>query len=342
MSDRIGIAAFSFAHVHAKGYADVVQAVPDVDLVAIWDEEPGRGREEAERRGVPFYESLDEVLGLDTVQGIVCNAKTSWHERVLTAAAKAGKHIFTEKALTIDLAGARRTAEAIRTSGVKFMISLPQRSRPEVLFAKKCIDEGLLGDITEFRMRLAHNAALDGWFNPGDGHSGSAWFGDEKEAGGGALFDLGCHSVDLARWLLGEPARVTALNNNFSGRYPIDDNMAAVVEFRSKALAMLDVSWVHRSGPNSIEVYGTEGYLTIGMSPTPAVWMQSTRVADGGVGGHRLVQGFPPANPAPITQWMKALSEGSSMLITLEDAVNLQEMMEGIYASARSGSTYTF
>ncbi len=99
MSDRIGIAALSFAHVHAKGYADVVQASPDVDLVAIWDEEPGRGREEARLRGVHFYESLVDVLELDTVQGVVCNAKTSWHERVLTAVAKAGRHIFTEKAL---------------------------------------------------------------------------------------------------------------------------------------------------------------------------------------------------------------------------------------------------
>ncbi len=222
------------------------------------------------------------------------------------------------------------------------MISLPQRSRPEVLFAKKCIEEGLLGGHNG--VPDAPRATMPRWTDGStrDGHSGSAWFGDEKEAGGGALFDLGCHSADLARWLLGEPARVAALNNNFSGRYPIDDNMAAVVEFRSKALAMLDVSWVHRSGPNSIEIYGTEGYLTIGMSPAPAVWMQSTCVDDGGIGGHRLVQGFPPANPAPITQWMKALSEGSPMLITLDDAVNLQEMMEGIYASARSGSTYTF
>lgn len=342
MADKVGIAALSFGHVHARGYADQIQAHPKAEVVAIWDEEPERGRQEAAERNIPFYESLDEVLALPNVQGVSCNAKTNWHERVLTAAARAGKHIFTEKALTIDTEEADRLVPVIRGAGVKFMISLPHRSRPDVLFAKEQVEKGLLGDITMMRIRLAHQAALDGWFNPGENHSGSAWFGDEEAAGGGALFDLGCHSVDLIRWFLGEPARVTALNNNFSGRYPIDDNMAAVVEFRNRAIAMIDVSWVQRGGPNSIELYGTKGYLTIGMSPGPNIWMYSQQLEADGVPGLVAPTLLPSPTPLPINQWLNALAGEDDMRITLDDAYRLTELMTAIYDSARSGKTYEF
>jgi predicted dehydrogenase len=207
-TEKIGLAKLSFAHVHAGDYARQIDASPDAELVAVWDEEPARGRREAEKRGVPFFERLEDLLAEERVRGVVVDTPTALHPRVLIAAANAGKHIFTEKALTITTADADEVAAAVRRAGVKFMISLPSRVRPEILFAKRVVDDGLLGAVTTMRARIAHSAALDRWFGRGEDHGGSAWFGDEAAAGGGAFFDLGCHRVDVMRWLLGEPASV--------------------------------------------------------------------------------------------------------------------------------------
>ena len=341
MSDKIGIAKLSFAHVHAQGYVRQVKESPDAELVAVWDEDPARGKAEAEKLGTPFYAELDDLLADPRVQAVVCDAPTNLHARVLIASAEAGKHIFTEKALTITTKEADAVVAAVKKAGVRFMISLPSRVSPELLFAKQAIADGLLGEVTEMRARVAHMAALDKWFGPGDGHSGSAWFGDEQAAGGGAFFDLGCHRVDVMRWFLGEPASVVAIKNNFSGNYPIDDNMVAVVEFKNKALGILDVSWVHRCGPNPLEVYGTAGFLSIGMGPGPSVWLESVGLA-GKVRGPIAVNDFPPAPPMPMVQWIRAIKDGSPTTIDLQDAWNLTQLMEGCYTAARTGRAYEF
>ncbi|MCX6359407.1 MAG: Gfo/Idh/MocA family oxidoreductase [Armatimonadetes bacterium] len=342
MSAKIGIAMLSFAHVHAPGYADQVSANPHAELRAVWDEDPIRGAGEAARRGLPFEPSLEALLANGDIDAVVVDAPTSLHTEVLTAAAAAGKHIFTEKALTITQAEADIVVDAVRRAGVKFMISLPARTRSETLFAKKVLDEGLIGRVTEMRARIAHNAALDHWFNPGHDHSGTNWFGDEAAAGGGAFFDLGCHRVDVMRWFLGEPASVVARMNNFSGAYPIDDNMVAVVEFRNKALGILDVSWVHRGGPNPLEIYGTEGCLTIDMGPGPRIVLESARAAAAGIAGAILPSSLPQALPSPMEQWISAIREGTEMTISLQDGWNLTQMMQGCYQAARTGQAYTF
>lgn len=342
LSDTIGVAMLSMAHVHAEGYANQVQQSAEARLVAIWDEDAERGRQAAERRGVPFERDLDAVLARADVEAVVVDAPTRLHTDILIAAARAKKHIFTEKALTVTVAEADRVVEAVRESGVCFMISLPSRCNREILFARRALDERWLGDITLMRTRIAHMAALDRWFQPGDGHSGSAWFGDEQAAGGGAFFDLGCHRLDIMRWFLGEPSSVVGRMNNVSGAYPIDDNMAALIEFRSKALGIVDVSWVHRSGPNPLEIYGTEGFLSIGATPAGGVLIESRKLLANGVRGVVCPSELPPAPPSPMAQWFAAIREGAPTTIGLQDAWNLTQLLEGCYTAARTGTAYQF
>ncbi len=335
---KLGIAKLSFAHVHARGYADQVRDHPDADLVAVWDEDPVRGRAEADRRGLPFYHDLEDVLALDAVDGVVIDAPTSMHKEILLASASAKKHIFTEKSLTITVEDATQVLTAVEEAGIRFMISLPSRTRPEILFAKKIVDEGLLGEVTLMRARIAHMAALDRWFS-GD----SAWFEDEEKAGGGAFFDLGCHRVDLMRWFLGEPMSVVAIKQNFSAAYDIDDQMVATVAFRNRAIGIIDVSWVHRYGPNPLEIYGTDGYLGIDAAPNgPRVQLISSRVSMGDLQGYVTPTHLPPALPSPMHQWISAIKDGTFPTINLYDGWNLVQLMEGCYRAARDGHEVVF
>jgi 1,5-anhydro-D-fructose reductase (1,5-anhydro-D-mannitol-forming) len=330
------IALLSFAHVHANGYAQGVERHPEAQIVCVWDDDSARGRPAAERFGVPYESNLAAVLRRDDVDGVLINAETSKHPEILMAALEARKHVFTEKALTVLTADADRIVEAARRSGVKFMISLPSRTNPEVLFARRVLDEGLLGDVTFMRARIAHSAALDRWFK-----EGSLWFGDASLAGGGSLFDLGCHTVDIMRWFLGEPESIVAQTTNFARAYDIDDQCVALIKFKSGALGVLDVSWVHRAGPNTREIYGTEGFLGWGF-PGQNPQLTSRKLEAAGVQGTLIPSNLPKALPSPLEQWIAAILRDEPMTITVEDGRNLTQLLEGIYTAAREGREVRF
>ncbi len=331
------IAMLSMAHVHANGYGDHVAKHPEAKITRIWDDDPARGKAASERFGVAWSDDLEKVLSDPDVEAVVVNAPTAQHPQVLKAAVQHGKHVFTEKALTVATTDADEVVKLVNQSGIKFMISLPSRTRPEVLFMRQVIDKGWLGKVTLMRARVAHNAALDHWF-----HDGSAWFADAALAGGGALFDLGCHTTDVMRWLMGKPKSVIAKVQNFSGAYPIDDNTVAVIEFESGALGILDTAWVHRAGPNPYEFYGTAGYLGLNTAPDAGINLSSTQLQPQEIQGYIKPTNLPKALPMPMDQWISAILHGTSMSITVEDGRNLTEMLEGIYTSARSGCAHTF
>jgi predicted dehydrogenase len=217
------------------------------------------------------------------------------------------------------------------------MISLPSRCAPEMLLLRQIVDGGTIGQVTLMRARIAHSAALQGWFS---GHS--LWFADPVAAGGGALFDLGCHTVDVMRWLMGAPKSVTAKMNSFTQRYPeVDDNAVAVVEFESGALGILDVAWVHAAGPNPIELYGTKGFAGIrGLNGRPTLMVPGEEYAE--LQGELTVTSLPHALPTPMQQWIAAIRTGSEMTITVRDGRNLTELLEGVYRSAREGKSIDF
>ncbi|HQE93566.1 MAG TPA: Gfo/Idh/MocA family oxidoreductase [Anaerolineae bacterium] len=322
------IAMLSFAHVHANGYAQAVVDHPEAEIAAIWEDDEGRGKAATERFGVPYETDLEKVVSRDDIDAVVINAYTSQHPWLMKTALKYGKHIFTEKALCISTRDADEIVELVNRSGIKFMISLPSRTRPETLFMKEVLDKGWLGKITLMRARVAHMASLDHWF-----HDGSAWFADAKLAGGGALFDLGCHTVDVMRWFMGKPRNVVAKIQQFSDAYPIDDNSAIVVEFENGALGILDTAWVHRSGPNPMEIYGTDGF--IGRDPYGGLMLTSTQLQPEGIAGYIRPTQLPDAQPMPMDQWISAILHDTPMTITVEDGRNLTEMLERSYQAAR-------
>ena len=313
----------SFAHVHANEYAEQVVKNERAELVAIWDHMESRGQSAAEKFQVPFYGNLDKLLELD-IDAVVVNVETNLHPEVMVAAARAGKHIFTEKALAITVDECDRIIEAVEEAGVKFMISLPSRSRKGPLLARKAIDDGLLGDLTFGRGRVAHSASLDKWFG-----GGNAWFVDAEQAGGGALFDLGCHQMDVIRWMMGEPKKVMAIINNVSPNYAIDDNSATIIEFANKGIGVVDVAFVHRSGPNPFELFGTEGSLTMGAGP---LGLTTTVLSDEEVADY--IASAPEGLPSAMEQWIGAIEDGTEMSITIQDGRNLTELLQAAYMSS--------
>jgi predicted dehydrogenase len=338
MAKKVRIAMMSMAHAHAEGYAHQVGVSADAQLMCIWDDMQERGKPTAEKYGVPFLgKGMEEALDRKDVDAIVVNAPTAQHKEIYLKAIERGKHVFTEKALTLTTKDADEVVAAANKSGVKFTVSLPSRTRGENLMIKELVEDGKIGKVTMIRGRVAHQAAIDKWFS-----GGQLWFVDKKAAGGGAMFDLGCHTTDMVRWIMGKPKYAVAQMNNFSRVYNIDDNGVAVVEFANRGLGILDSSFCHRSGPNLFEVFGTEGYIGRGFPGAPLM-IQSRKLRGGNkIDGMIVPSKLPENKPSIMEAWISAILKDTPLITNVEDGRNLTEMLEGCYIAWRSGKRFAF
>ena len=321
------VAMISYWHVHAWDYTKQLMARDDVKITAVWDEIPERGEKNAKEIGAAFEADLDALLGRNDVDAVVINTPTNMHREVMVAAAKAGKHIFTEKVMALTVRECEEIAQAVREAGVKFCISFPHRTMPHNLFAKKVVDEGLIGDITLLRIRNAHNGSVAGWLPD--------HFYDPVECGGGAMIDLGAHGMYLSRWLLGEPVRITSMFNNYIDK-PVEDNAVSVIEFKNKAIAINETGFVTSDSPFSLELYGTHGSLFIGGADNQIRLVSSKMESQ--VPGWITPSQLPDPLPSAIDQWVDGILEDGEILFGLEDGIELTRLMEGAYKSHREKS----
>jgi len=319
----LSIGLISKWHVHANGYAKELKNDPRVQITSVWDEDPERGAAWAQELDASFIADYDEFLASD-IQAVVCDSATTQHERLLTKAAQAGKHIFTEKLLAPTTKEAEAIAEAVRKAGVTFTISLPCKGSPQVLYAKQLIDEGKLGRVTGARFRRSHGGVSGGWL-PG------YWFKVE-DSGGGALMDLGAHPVYVLGGLFGVPKRVTALMTELFGTGS-DENTIALAEFEGGILGTMETAFVTGGVPDLLEVYGTKG----------AVYVRGGEVVQNIGNGMEAVppEALPAGKPGPLSQFIQACLDGVAEPegLGLEDGLLMTRITEAAYASEKSGKT---
>ncbi|MBD2869969.1 Gfo/Idh/MocA family protein [Paenibacillus arenilitoris] len=325
----LNVAMISKWHVHADGYAKHLQSLGNVKITSVWDEVADRGRDWADQLGADFEADLDALLRREDVDGVVVDAPTSMHADVMVAAAEAGKHIFTEKAMALTVSECDRISTAVRKAGVKFCISFPARTRPHHLLAKQLMDDGLLGAITLLRIRNGHDGALNNWLP-------EYWY-DEKLAGGGAMMDLGCHPMYLASWLLGQPKRITSMFSHFTGR-AVEDNAQCSIEFAGNAVALLETSLVTYQTPPAFELYGTEGTLIVSGDQARFASKRTDSPLQGWISPRQL----PKEQPLPLTQWVNGILNDGPMPFGLEDGTKLTELLETAYIAHREKRTVDF
>jgi 1,5-anhydro-D-fructose reductase (1,5-anhydro-D-mannitol-forming) len=321
----IRIAMLSYWHVHAWDYTRQAQAHPDTEVVAVWDELPDRGRQSAEKLGVPFFASLDEALAHPDVDAVIVDAPTNIHREVMVAAAKAGKHIFTEKVVAATLAEVDEILAAVEQAGVKLTVSLPRLYAGYTEAIQKLLAEGAVGTPTLVRTRLAHNGALpsearpDGWLPP--------HFYNAEQTRGGALIDLGCHPMYLARLFGGLPETVSARYGYFTGR-AVEDNAVVTLGYANGALAVVEAGFA-AAGSFSIEVHGTTGMLYFG-TPEPRLVVKAGETWE--------ERPLPADQPPAFHQWVAHIQQNTVASANIAAARDLTRLMEAANHSAASGS----
>ncbi|MDR1532551.1 MAG: Gfo/Idh/MocA family oxidoreductase [Clostridiales bacterium] len=318
----VNILMLSKWHVHADGYAATVNSQPDAKITCVWDDDEDRGAAWAKSLGVEFEPVLEKAVARADVDAVVVDAPTSDHCRVITAAARAGKHIFTEKALAPTVAECEIIAEAVKKSGVKFCISHPHLTSPVSQYCKQAIEEGLLGKVHYMRMRTAHEGSLKGWLP-------DYWY-DVEKAGGGAMMDLGCHPMYTAAYLLGKPVRIASVFNTNFCPPSVDDNAVSVVEFENKAIAVLETSFISPYQADCFELLGTEGAI---VEVAGRLKVRAAKYGDGWFTPD--LKTLPAALPVPLRIWLDAIEKGTPIPFDIQRAIELTRLLENAYISDR-------
>ncbi|PKO23878.1 MAG: hypothetical protein CVU38_01650 [Chloroflexi bacterium HGW-Chloroflexi-1] len=225
--------------------------LPDVKVVGTCDVIEEKARSLAERIGVgkwctDYRELLDEV---DAVW--VCT-RPSDRVDIVTAAAEAGKHIFSEKPIALNLQDADTMIAAAKKAKVKYMLGYCLRFWNPYKLLRDTFASGELGDLVGCWTRR---------YMPGD-MSGS-WFGDQKKSGG-VMLDFGSHDVDWVRWVGGDVKTVLAKTFRIRPGIQADDHGAALMLFKNGGMGYVEDSWSSWVSENTVGLIGTKGGMIVG------------------------------------------------------------------------------
>jgi len=222
-----------------------------------------------------------EVIKDPEIDVIDIAAPSAIHAEVAIAAAQAGKHVFCEKPLALTLSDAKQMLDAVEKAKVVNCIGFNYRKVPALALAKRMIDEGTIGDVYHFRGIYQQ----DWLVNPS---YPIVWRLQKKEAGYGSHGDMGAHVIDIARFLVGEIAAVSCVQETFITRRPVlaaadglravagremgtvDVDDASMFLARFKGLKTLGYFEATRYGTghknqNRIEINGSKGSIIFDM-----------------------------------------------------------------------------
>jgi predicted dehydrogenase len=214
-----------------------------------------RHPEKAKPYDARIFTDFGDALGDPNINAVYVASPVFLHASQAIAALESGRHVLCEKPMAMNFAEAESMLEAARASGKVFGVAYYRRAYPKVHRARELIRQGIIGQPV-----LAYITAHD-WFTA-EGRR-RAWLLEPEKSGGGPLFDIGSHRIDLLNYFFGEPSTVRAIMSNavHSGR--VEDCATVLIEFKSKVRGIVDVRWHSRVPRDEFRIVGTEGELDL-------------------------------------------------------------------------------
>ncbi|MEW2565688.1 Gfo/Idh/MocA family oxidoreductase [Streptomyces sp. NPDC047070] len=379
MGSTLGVAVVGFGwmgRVHTQAYARVPHHFPGLsvrpELIAVADEVPGRAEEAAARYGfATAARDWREVAADPRVRAVSVAAPNFLHREIGVAMAEAGKHLWIEKPVGLTAADARAVAGAVAKAGVQGTVGFNYRNAPAVAAARELIAAGEIGTVTHVRIRLFSDYAA----HP---EGALTWRYERERGGSGVLGDLASHGVDLARFLLGEIASLTADTAVFVperarptgataghtrstggelGPVENEDYVSCLLRFASGARGVLEACRVSVGEQNNygFEIHGTKGAVSwdfrrmgeLGVSRGTSFQDQpvSTLYVGPGHGEYAAFQpgsansmGYDDLKVIEAYNFLRSIAEGTPYGATLEDAVHSATALDAMARSAEHGT----
>lgn len=334
-------------------------------IVGVCTTSAEKSRSVAEQYGFTLAaDSEDALIGNPDIDIIDICTPNIYHYATLKKAIAAGKHVYCEKPLCTSLSEAREIAELAARHGKTYGTVFNNRFIAPIMRAKQLVDEGRLGRILSFSAEYLHNSCTDT-------ERPAGWKQDSTVCGGGVLFDLGSHVIDLLYFLCGS---FEAVSGKAQVAYPqrlgtdgrpwqtnADEAFYMTAELTSGAVGTVCVSKLVQGANDDLNlcIYGERGSLRFSlMQPNFLYFYDASAKAPalGGCNGYTAIEcvgrypapgGSFPAPKAP-SSWIRGHVESMYSFLnhvnlcaphapSFDDAMHVQAVMEAAYASAADG-----
>jgi predicted dehydrogenase len=345
------VALLGCTHPHSHWHLATLRLLPEVAAVWLWDPDAAAARAAAPAAGEKLAGAADDLAGLlarPEVRVVVIARRNDETPATIRQAAAAGKHVLTEKPAATSAAALGPALAAVRAAGVTLGVLYPWRAHPAARELRQLIAAGLLGRPLSVEARLVTSQVR--YRDP------AHWLFRRGAAGGGVLSWLGCHMLDLIRYLLQEEVRsVTALTGQVSGAaIEVEDAAALALEFASGALGTFHCAYAL---PRSAAGYRGAAYDTwLAVRGSEGRFSWDPRAADPVVRIERAGDDWATAPErefrytlAPseayggavglefVREFLRAAAAGGAPPAGGEDALQVLRLIDAAYASAATG-----
>lgn len=333
--------------------------VPEVELVAFCDIVESRAQEAAEKYGAPnakVYADYTALLKDSTIDVIhVCTPNDS-HAEITVAALEADKHVMCEKPMAKTPAQARMMVEAAKRTGKKLTIGYQNRFRDDSQYLKKASENGQLGEVYYAKATAIRRRAVPTW----------GVFLDEEKQGGGALIDIGTHSLDLTLWLMDNYKPKAVLGTAFHklgkkenaanawgswdpAKFTVEDSAFGFITMQDGATIVLESSWALNTlqvGEAKCTLCGTEGGadmddgLRLNGEKFSKLYVENVQLGAAGVAFFSGASSDPAVEEA--RSWIDAVLYDREPVVKPEQALVVTEILDAIYESSRTGQAVYF
>jgi len=249
---KVGI--IGLGHLHPRSYMALFDAVAATEVVAVVEADAKRRQAFCSDFGVAGFAAPEEMLDAHRLDVAAIFLPHADCPAAAETCAQAGVHLMVEKPMAADVKGAERIVRAAKNNSVQLTTGYCWRLHPVAGEFKRLIQTGVIGEPVGAEGRCAAgrlNRYIDG---------GASWMLQRSRSGGGPMYNLGVHWIDLFRWMLeDEVVEVSGRNVKVNTAYDIEDNSFAHLQFAKGTIASLDISY---TVPDAYP-YGRDLYLAV-------------------------------------------------------------------------------
>lgn len=214
-----------------------------------------RHANKADSYGTKAFVHLEEALQFGEFDAVYIATPVFLHAPQTIQALRAGMHVLCEKPMAMNLVQAQTMVEAERQSGRRLGVAYYRRSYPKVHRALQLIIQGTIGQ--PLMAFATSHCKL-----PADNLHRS-WLLDPDQAGGGPLYDIASHRIDLLNYFFGQPQEVRALLSNAVHRLAVEDSATVLIKYPSRVHAIVDVRWNSQVDRDEFRIVGSEGEMDL-------------------------------------------------------------------------------